>query len=190
MSQDRLDVIRFAVAAIPFHRSDVRAWDDIVCTFVNGRDLLDVVTDFERPMALRAGLTQVNSYAPPAADGILAPSRHWLGSPHEFLAFEGWAMVLTCGCGAWECGGLLARITLDADVVVWSEFDVLPGLEAKAEGQPVEEAISRAGLVFRFDRAHYEASLHAPDRIPWPYGGPTEARVDEDGGRASGSCPL
>ncbi|MGH2688703.1 MAG: hypothetical protein ACRDKW_07840 [Actinomycetota bacterium] len=163
--------VRFTVAAIPFGRIDGAAGEDVVIVTVNGRDLIDVVSDVERPLALAAGFTGVNSYAPMGATAVLPPHRHWLGSPVARLSLGGRPAVFTCRCGDWQCGGLLASITVDRDSVVWSDFTTPRALTRDLLGHLAEgRDISRAALgPFRFNRAAYELALENPLRIAWPY---------------------
>jgi hypothetical protein len=171
MSTPGLDEVRFAVSAIPFDRADLRGGEDVVFTFVNGRDLLKVVEEFERPLAIEAGFSPTSSYAPVRASDVLPPSGHWLWSPDPDLSLTDWSVVFTCGCGDWGCGGLLARVEVGDEVVSWSDFQTPYALWRMAESpeRPVRADISREGLgPFRFDRAKYEAALKRPERIVWP----------------------
>jgi hypothetical protein len=80
-------------------------------------------------------------------DDVLPPSRHWLGTPIPMLSEDGKAAVLNCTCGCFPCGGATARITIDAEIVTWSDF---------------QQANSRTVIPLsplRFTRSTYEAAL-------------------------------
>lgn len=85
---------------------------------------------------------------PGLSPGLVAPpSRHWLGRPDPGWTEAGRAVVMDCGCGEWECGGVLARIEVDRDVVRWSDF------RGPRDGAPI------AVGPFTFAREQYEAAL-------------------------------
>ena len=160
----------FGIARIPHDRIDVTAGAEVVCIFVNGRELAGAVVPV--PGAHRSGRVP-SSFGPPPAAWVLPPSRHWLGDPDPRLAKDGWSVLYTCSCGDWECGALMARIDAGERVVTWSGF-LTPyelGLLAEDPGT-APEALggARRGLgPFRFDREAYEAAVRARAVIPWPY---------------------
>lgn len=78
---------------------------------------------------------------------VAPPSRHWLGEPVD--EEEGQAVILDGGCGFAGCCGVMARITLDGPIVVWSDFF--------ATGRPPLPT----GLHFEFDRTAYETAIAA-----------------------------
>ena len=167
-----VDTFAVVVAQLPYERLDGDEGTDVAFPLVNGRHLLDLVTEFERPRAVQAGFTGTNSYAPLCSADVLFPSGHWIGKPLEELVCGGWTVVATCTCGAWECGGLLARIAVGSDTVTWSHFQTPFGISRSKEGHPEANAphISTEGFgPFVFDRGQYEAALTAAQRIPWPY---------------------
>jgi hypothetical protein len=87
---------------------------------------------------------------------VLPPSRQWLDAPT--YQEDGRAVILDGGCTIAECCGVMARITLEQDTVVWSDFF--------ARGLPR----IRHDLRFEFDRADYDlalAGLAAASRIEW-----------------------
>lgn len=77
---------------------------------------------------------------------VAPPSRHWLGSPAPALSDGDDVVVYLCECGDWGCGGVLARITVTDDHVVWSDFH-------GPQGQTYEVG------PFHFDRRAYEQQL-------------------------------
>jgi hypothetical protein len=167
-----VDIVQFALAPIPFRRADVDAGDDVVFVSVNGRDLIEAIHTYERRLAVDAGYKPPLPYAALPADRVLPPSLQWLGRPSEDLTHGDWIVVFTCGCGDWSCGGLLARIDVGDDLVVWSDFQTPYIVDRITEqsGMPTEGDVSRDGLgPFRFKRSQYEAALRHPVRVPWPY---------------------
>lgn len=80
-------------------------------------------------------------------DLLTPPSLHWLGNPDPRWSESGRAVVLDCGCGQWECGGVLARIEVRPDVITWSDF------RGPRDGDPIPVG------PFVFDREQYEAAL-------------------------------
>lgn len=79
------------------------------------------------------------------AKWVLPPSRQWLGSP-EYVEY-GRAIVLDGSCGSAGCCGVVARISVLTDTVIWDEF------HGHSATQPPER------LQFEFDRDDYEAQL-------------------------------
>ncbi len=83
---------------------------------------------------------------PGVAVGLVAPpSGHWLGDIR--YGEDDRAVVLDGICGTAGCCGVFARIAVEDDAVVWSDF--------VARGTP--ELPSR--LHFEFDRATYEKAV-------------------------------
>jgi hypothetical protein len=82
---------------------------------------------------------------------VLPPSRQWLGSPEQ--AEYGRAIVLDGSCGDAGCCGVMARISVLSDTVIWDEFyGLAPDLP-----EP---------LRFEFDRVGYEEQLAALPHVP------------------------
>lgn len=105
--------------------------DDVVVAVVNGAPLGEQFDDEPFP---GIELSRV------------ADRHEWLGAEAE--RDQTWAVVLDGGCGEAECCGIYAKITQDADSVVWQDF----WSNSSAQKLPT-------GLVLRFDRADYEAAL-------------------------------
>ena len=119
---------------------------ETVRLFINGRDLLALVRDFEAPFAsdLAGGYGLL-----PAAD-VLPPARHFLGEPEGIYAGgDGRTMLLGCDCGEPGCWPLEARIAVTAATITWLDFS-----------QPHRPEWSYRGFgPFTFDREQYEAAL-------------------------------
>jgi hypothetical protein len=79
------------------------------------------------------------------------PSRQWLGAP-EHVEY-GRAIVLDGSCGSAGCCGVVARISVLADTVIWDEF----------YGHGAMDPPER--LQFDFERDHYEAQLQGLPRL-------------------------
>jgi hypothetical protein len=122
-------VARYRVRARP---EDVDSFGsvDLAVPVVDGTPLFTMLEDRYPGVAVRL---------------VAPPSRHWLGD--TLYGEEGRAVVLDGECGAAGCCGVLARITLDQRIVVWSDF--------VARGRPPLPS----GLHFEFDRSGYEAAL-------------------------------
>lgn len=83
---------------------------------------------------------------------VLAPSLQWLGSP-DYREYGG-TVVLDGSCGIAGCCGVIFRISLFADTVVWDQ----PYCHGEVD---IPE-----DLRFEFDRAEYEAQLRALADVP------------------------
>jgi hypothetical protein len=82
---------------------------------------------------------------------VRPPSREWLGAP-EYVEY-GRAIVLDGACGVAGCCGVVARISVLPDTVIWDEF------HGHGATQPPER------LRFEFDRDDYEAQLEGLPRV-------------------------
>ena len=120
--------------------------EPVVRLLVDGRDLVTLVGEFERPfaeeMAGAYGLL-------PAAD-VLPPARHFLGEPDPLYTSEGGrTMLLACDCAEPGCWPLAARIEVTAHAVSWTDFR-----------QPLRPEWSYSGFgPFVFERKQYESAL-------------------------------
>ncbi|QES47091.1 hypothetical protein DEJ50_03750 [Streptomyces venezuelae] len=86
-----------------------------------------------------------------------APAAYFLGEhePAFRCGTEDGTPVLGCSCGVWECGPLLARITVTADTVIWSRFR-----------DPYRPAWGELPIgPYVFPRAAYETALAHPFRL-------------------------
>ncbi len=130
---------------------------DAVDVLVNGRNLVDMLRDVELPFAAYEGKPDLaGRYVGLPPEDVFLPSPRLLGEPTTYYdhdSAEGKIAVLGCVCGVVGCWPFRVRITLRADVVVWSDFE-----------QP-HRARWRYDEMrpFVFDRAQY---LSALDRKP------------------------
>jgi hypothetical protein len=146
-----VDVIRFEIG----ERVDpAEGAVDAVDIFVNGRNLVEIVREAERPFRVREGSPdQVSPYVGLSPGEILLPSARLLGG--EPMAFsdhddpEDKTAVLGCVCGEVGCWPFLVRIKLREDVVIWDGFE-----------QPHRPAWRYDDLrPFVFDRGQYFSAL-------------------------------
>jgi hypothetical protein len=97
---------------------------------------------------------------PGLAVGIVAPpSGQWLGAP--VYEEDGRAVILDGKCGVAGCCGVMAKIELRPDTVVWRDFYALGGPDLASD------------LRFVFVRWEYQkalASLARAPRIAWRRG--------------------
>ena len=141
-------------------RPDSEARRDVVEVFINGRPVIELIFDYERPHAEAAGRPDAaGDYVGLDVAKVAPPSRLLLGEPDGwFCCHPGIGTLLTCTCGELGCGSVNCFIAADDERVVWSEFrgDLGP---IGPDGRRRE---SYAGFgPFEFDRAQYEAALAA-----------------------------
>jgi hypothetical protein len=123
---------------------------------VDGRPLLDFITEIEAPIAAEAGQPDLaGTYGYLNAVTVVYPSRHLLGqAARSLLEYSDKVSVLECACGCEGCWPLLVRITVTDEEVVWSDFQ-----------QPHRDNwIYPAGLRLVFDRIQYERELGVPSQ--------------------------
>jgi hypothetical protein len=141
-----VDVIRF----------EIGQWEDpvdAVAVFVNGRNLVEILSEVELPFATREGGPDLaGEYVDLRPADIFLPSRRLLGEPAAFYdhdSAEGKIAVLGCGCGDVGCWPFWVRIKLRDDVVIWDGFE-----------QPHRPAWRYDDLrPFVFDRGQYFSAL-------------------------------
>ncbi|MEO8285012.1 MAG: hypothetical protein ABI670_01080 [Chloroflexota bacterium] len=150
-----MDTIRFEVRTLaePGFQGETQE----VAIYINGRNLVDIVREYEMPFTKRDGNTLIaGGYAglPPA--GVLPPSGHFLGEPS-------WAVyrdidrvsVLECTCGVPGCWPFMVRITVDEERVIWSDFEQ----PHRRQGSPAGEWRYDALGPLVFDRRQYVEAL-------------------------------
>ncbi len=128
-----------------------------VVIFVDGRDLVDILREYEMPFAQREGSTLIaGGYAGLPPNDVLPPSRHILGDPRwEVYKDVDRVSVLECECGVPGCWPFMVRITVEEHTVIWSDFEQ----PHRREGHP-SGGWSYAGLgPFVFEREQYLATL-------------------------------
>ena len=113
---------------------------DIVKVFVDGRDLVDILSESVELEADDKSWATGMPY-----DVVAPPSEHWTGHPASGYSGTEGVAVLDAGCGVWECCGPGADIEFGADTVTWR----IRGLDA-----------------FHFDRAQYEREIAALTNPP------------------------
>jgi hypothetical protein len=86
------------------------------------------------------------------AGWVLPPSGQWLGSPEQVE--YGRSIVLDGSCGIAGCCGVVARISVLSDTVIWDEFHGHGGTDIPEQ------------LQFEFDREGYEEQLRGLPHVP------------------------
>jgi hypothetical protein len=125
---------------------------------VNGRDLIDLAREAERPLAQADGQPELaGSYRGLWPLVVLPPAAHLLGQPLKELSEEGRPYLLGCVCGHPGCAPLLARITVTHDTIIWSDF--------RRGNRPEWGQLDRLGP-FMFDRRQYERALRTHRSTP------------------------
>src|SRR5688572_1856259 len=88
---------------------------------VDGRSLVDILREVERPYADAEGLPKLaGAYMPLPATMVMWPSEHLLGKPVSGAEYEGRVVLLDCECGCAGCWPFVARISLTDMMVSWS----------------------------------------------------------------------
>lgn len=98
---------------------------DEVDIFVNGENLRDLARRVESPFATEEGdPRRAGGYAGLPPEAVFAPSERLLGKPSApYDDDEEKVSLLGCGCGVVGCWPLMARISLEGEVVKWSGFE-------------------------------------------------------------------
>jgi len=136
---------------------------------INGVPLLDIVRDAEHPFATEeynkrteSGETGIynlaGEYRYMQPSKYFLPNRNLLDEPYSLAAIgfripendpqSQKATLLQCPCGVPDCWFLMARITLEENVILWSEFEQF-------------HRDWKYDLRFAFDRTAYERQLSA-----------------------------
>ncbi|MGA7730166.1 MAG: hypothetical protein WCD37_02720 [Chloroflexia bacterium] len=147
-----MDIIRFEIAQI----SDEA---DELLIFINGRNLVDLLKEIEAVHAEREGSPSIaGGYAGLAPIDVLLPSQHFLGKPaEEVYRYTDKVSVLECECGFPGCWPFLVKITIDSDIVTWSDFEQPHRGAEQGTGQWTYETLRP----FVFERIQYMAELDA-----------------------------
>lgn len=121
---------------------------------IDGRDLVALAAEVERPFAEAEGETALaGSYAGMRTE-LMAPPARLLWGEDEW-AEDGRVSLLRCACGSEACWPLMARIEVGEETVTWHDF-----------AQPHRGPASPGGHwrydrlgPFVFDRAQYAAAV-------------------------------
>jgi hypothetical protein len=157
--------IEFAIIGPCFKGSP--SWSE-VRPFVDGRDLIDRIAEFEAPFAGKLagrymGLCS-DAFSP---DRFLGRCETWYGENEDKVA------VLSCECGEEGCWPLAVRILSTPETIVWTGFEQ-PHRSRRKKNPDLRWDYSGFGP-FTFDRAAYVAELELaketlrsppPDRVP------------------------
>lgn len=112
---------------------------------VDGRDLIDLAREVERPHAVAAGTPDIAGAYGPLERGCLS---NFAG---EFLGrgrIRGETVLVDCSCGVFGCWPLWARIEVGERSVLWTGFR-----------QPCRPEWDLSTLSFEFERAAYESEI-------------------------------
>lgn len=147
-SGETIDVLIDGVTLVTLWQ---RAAEEVEAREASGHDKAD-------DLGMRAGDGSIDEVREPLfVSGLPADLGMWGPSPetveyrtweYEYIP-EGFAPVLACGCGAFQDGGVYARVTFREDTVVWNDFHLI-GNEQPAPVGP-----------FIFDRQQYEEARWA-----------------------------
>lgn len=119
--------------------------------YLNGVPLPDLVHKIELPFACAEGKPDLaGSYVGLLRDEVCWPSRHYLGDPVLSWFGDGDTVLLGCGCGDWGCWPFTTIVEVTEDTVTWSGYRT---------GH--RDWDYRKLRDIAFDRAQYEAALHA-----------------------------
>ena len=124
---------------------------------INGHDLVDLVRRVELPHAKREGsASMAGGYRGLPTQAILLPSRHILEEPDSYYSDgDNRPYILMCSCEEPGCWSLSMKVSIEKEVVTWSDFRQ----EHRQSDNPNGEW-SYAGLgPFQFERAQYEQAL-------------------------------
>jgi len=157
---DRWDVIGFRFVVSPVH--DAVPGEDGSRPFggdakleflINGRSLLELVREHERPLAAADGQPGLEGTYEPLSFRR-APRDLLYGDPSfQYARGDGRTTLIGCGCGVVECWPLVARIDVTSDEVVWHRF-----------AQPFRRWSYDTFGPFRFERVRYDGAVEDLDR--------------------------
>jgi hypothetical protein len=94
--------------------------------YINGRKLVDLLREFEKPFAAAEGHPDIaGTYMGRSPSEVFLPSKLLLGEPGQYDMFSdiGKVAVLDCDCGNPGCWPWAVKITTQNDRVVWSDFE-------------------------------------------------------------------
>ncbi|HZT42143.1 MAG TPA: hypothetical protein VFA07_08130 [Chthonomonadaceae bacterium] len=103
---------------IVIRKYNIRRQCEVAEIYINGVNLIDLVAAVERPFATAEGHPELaGQYQGLPADLAFLPSTYLLEGEYEKTA------LLVCSCGAVGCWPMEAKITVQEDVVIWSDFE-------------------------------------------------------------------
>ena len=120
-----MDTIRFYIRDTTEEIVDGKGDRREVAISINGRDLVDILTEVEMPYAVAEGSPSIaGGYLGLPPEDVMLPSQHFLGEPT-------WAVykdvervsVLECsGCRMAGCWPFMVKVIVEADRIIWSDF--------------------------------------------------------------------
>ena len=126
---------------------------------IDGTNLIELVREFETPMAVAEGSPNIaGGYMGIAAATHLPPSKHFLGIHDAARLQDAKTDIFWCGdCGEPGCWPLLARITINHNRIIWSQFEQP---HRAGDDKAVRWAYDDFGP-FIFDRSQYALALNS-----------------------------
>jgi len=149
----KMDVIQFARV-----KGENGALSGEVHILINGRDLVQLIGEHERPFAVAEGSPSLaGAYVGLSAVHTAPPSGHFLGAPSwDIYRYGDKIQVLGCDCGEPGCWPLVCRIEVTAESVTWWDFEQPHRSGSKGDRRWRYDGLSP----FVFDRKAYEAALN------------------------------
>ncbi len=131
---------------------------------INGRRLVELIREHERPLAANDGQPGLEGSYQPLSFRRVPRALLYGDASFEYARRDGRMTLMGCGCGTVECWPLVARVTGDDERVVWDAF-----------GQPFRRWDYSTFGPFEFDRADYDKSVDAlgrrfKDEVRFPSG--------------------
>ncbi len=134
---------RLKIRLTAHQQSELGRWTAVELR-VNGRDLKDLVADYERKL----GYEPFGGYASISLDGLQGALDRLTGTPNSWPG-DGQTVLLVCeGCREEGCWPIFARVRLGEETVEWSDFE-----------QPHRPARDYSNLRFTFDRRQYDEEI-------------------------------
>ena len=131
---------------------------DAIDIAIDGTNFINLVRDFEMPMAAAEGSPNIaGRYMGIAAANHLPPSQHFLGVLDPSRLPDAKVDLLWCGdCAEPGCWPLMARISVHENRIIWSDVEQP---HRTGRGKMARWTYDSFGP-FEFDRAQYESALH------------------------------
>jgi hypothetical protein len=130
---------------------------EIVIT-VNGTTFAEIARAHELPFAQAEGHASIaGNYHGLEPDGVVPPSRHFLGEPTSSIYRYGDRIqILGCACGEPGCWPLVCRIETTEELVSWFDFEQP---QRSGRSGPHPRWRYEGFGPFEFSRKQYESAL-------------------------------
>ena len=118
---------------------------------IDGRSLLEMLREYERPYAQREGHPSIaGGYVWPEVSSVTRDTFLGKGADEN-----GRMALLDCSCGTPGCWPLMLHVSIGAEEVVWSAFEQ----PHRSEGHPAGQWHYEGFGSFVFQRAQYDAEI-------------------------------